>query len=207
MSTLRVDSIKRLGAASADSDSISIAGDGNVTIKGDIGHVLQTVLYEHYDRQVVNLNNYYYWGQTSGSYDVSITTKQNNSIIYLNTRIFGEPSNHNCQGRLYVATNNGTWNIMKTTDLTTNGHFMFQPYETNYSSTPHQGTFHTLLDTSSLVAGTKISFRLLVGHSGNMTFNDSVSTANESAPSNITLQELNGANTVINRVGTTNGVL
>ena len=40
-----------------------------------------------------------------------------------------------------------------------------------------------------------------------MTFNDSVSTANESAPSNITLQELNGANTVINRVGTTNGVL
>ena len=206
MSTLRVDSIKRLGAASADSDSISIAGDGNVTIKGDIGHVLQTVHYEHYDRQVVNLNAFYYWGQT-GLYDVSITTKQNNSIIYLNTRIFGEPSNHNCLGRLEVATNNGSYSIMKTTNLTTNGHFMFQPYETNYSSTPHQGTFHTLLDTSSLTAGTKISFRLQVGHSGNMTFNDSVSTANESAPSNITLQELNGANTVINRVGTTNGVL
>ena len=206
MSTLRVDSIKRLGAASADSDSISIAGDGNVTIKGDIGHVLQTVLYEHYDRQVVNLNNYYYWGQ-SGTYDVSITTKQNNSIIYLNTRIHGEPSNHNCQGRLYVATNNGSYNIMKTTNLTQDGHMQFQPYESNYSSTPFQSTFHTLLDTSSLTAGTKISFRLLVAHSGNMTFNDAVSTASESAPSNIMLQELNGANTVINRVGTTNGVL
>ena len=34
MSTLRVDSIKRLGAASSDSDSITIAGNGNVTIKG-----------------------------------------------------------------------------------------------------------------------------------------------------------------------------
>ena len=44
MSTLRVDSIKRLGAASSDSDSITIAGNGNVTLKGGfVGNIIEKI--------------------------------------------------------------------------------------------------------------------------------------------------------------------
>ena len=75
MSTLRVDSIKRLGAASSDSDSISIAGNGNVTIKGDIGHVLQTVSSGAFTTTVTISSTSF----TGTGHTVSITAKRANS--------------------------------------------------------------------------------------------------------------------------------
>ena len=76
MSTLRVDSIKRLGAASSDSDSITIAGDGNVTVKGlDTGQVLEIISGLCDGRTVQGKNGTFtlpnagnYWQSTSTTY-------------------------------------------------------------------------------------------------------------------------------------------
>ena len=205
MSTLRVDSIKRLGAASADSDSISIASDGNVTIKGlDEGHVLQTVHYEHYDAEAVTVNNYYTWGQTE--YNCSITTRKNNSYINVRIRIFGEPAAHNAHGRVYMAVNDGSFASLPTVNGGQQGHLKLDYYEasgTDYNSTPKQHWYETIVNTATYTTGTKFSFKLLNFNGSTMRFNSAYNSGiiYETAPSTLTLQELNNANTTLNRAG------
>ena len=145
VSILKVDKIQK---PNSDSDMIvfptTVGGETTVTGLGE--HVLQTVHYEHYETVTGANNTYYYWGQ-SGVYDVSITTRKNNSYIYFNTRIFGEPSGHNAYGRFFMAPDDGDFALIKTVTAGENGHLKLAPYEYtgDYNSTPYQNTFHTVM--------------------------------------------------------------
>ena len=200
---LKVDKIQK---PNSDSDMIvfptTVGGETTVTGLGE--HVLQTVHYEHYETVTGANNTYYYWGQ-SGVYDVSITTRKNNSYIYFNTRIFGEPSGHNAYGRFLMAPDDGDYALIKTVTAGQNGHLKLAPYEYtgDYNSTPYQNTFHSVIDTCAYSAGTKLSFRMIILGNQTMRFNSAYNSGilYETAPSSLTLQELNNANTAIYRVG------
>ena len=172
------------------------------------GGVLQTKHYEHYVKQQINSGGYYYWGVAS-QYDVNITTTQVNSKIMVQLRTFGEPSTHNVGGRLYVAVDDGATTAWSSVQAPSQSgqtrHLQLQPYETNYDSTPFQATYQTVLDTN-LGTAKKISFRLnVIG--GTMRFNHGYNNNNayESAPSSITLTELNADKVTIIRNGGTTG--
>lgn len=172
------------------------------------GGVLQTKHYEHYAKQQVNTGGYYYWGVAT-QYDVNITTTQVNSKIMVELRTFGEPSNHNGSGRLYVAVDDGAttaWSGVQAPNQSGSvRHLQFQPYETNYDSTPFQATFRTVLDTNVGTAK-KFSFRLGV-FNATMRFNHAYNNNNayETAPSQITLTELNADKVSIIRNGAATG--
>lgn len=168
-------------------------------------HHIQTVHYEHYNHQSIGNGGYYYWGR--GTYTASITTIKANSYINLRTRIFGEPNNHNTSGRIYMAVNNGStsgFNYLKMTTFGQQTHLKLDYYEasgTDYNSTPKQHWYETIIDTSAYGAGTTFSFRMLVHNGATMWFNGSKSSSYESAPSTLTLTELNNTNTTIVRTG------
>ena len=166
-------------------------------------HHIQTVHYEHYAGQSIGNGGYYYWGR--GTYTASITTIKANSYIHLDMSLFGEPTSHNSHGRIYMSVNEGSYNYLQIPTFGQNGHVKFQPYESDYNSTPYQGTYHTVINTASLGSGTKFSFRLYCFNGGTMYFNRSVNSSYESAPSTLTLTELSNANTTLIRTGSQTG--
>ena len=203
VSILKVDKIQK---PNSDSDMIvfpTVAG-GETTVTGLGEHVLQTVHYEHYDPEAVTVNNYYTWGQTE--YNCSITTRKNNSYINVRVHIFGEPSSHNSHGRVYMAVNDGSFASLPTVNGGQQGHLKLDFYEASgqdYNSTPKDTSYETIVNTATYSTGTKFSFKLLNFNGGTMRFNSAYNSGilYETAPSTLTLQELNNANTTLNRAG------
>ena len=173
------------------------------------GPYIHSVHYEHFDQQPIANGGYYYWG-VANQYDLNITTKMANSNVMVQIRWFGEPDNHNTSGRVYMCVDDestAAWNYLALTTFGQNYHMKLDYYEatgTDYSSTPKQGSYQTVVPLS-YPAGTKLSFRMLVGNGGTMRFNAAWNTSYESCPSTITLTELHPDFSTVVRNGSFGG--
>lgn len=150
--------------------------------------IIQTRQFSDFVRTQVNNGNYYYFGITDSP---RITPRKFNSLIRVSLNLFSEPNGHNCSYRVQYSTDNWTTaSNMLLTNFGENYHGMFQGYEYSgdYSSTPSHSNFQLTQAFSTL---NEIKFRLYVGNGYNVMMNSSWTNGYESAPSTITLEELN----------------
>lgn len=150
--------------------------------------IIQTRQFSDFIRTQVNNGNYYYFGITDSP---RITPRKFNSLIRVSLNLFSEPNGHNSSYRVQYSTDNWTTGTnMLLTNFGQNYHGMFQGYEYSgdYSSTPSHSNFQLTQSFSTL---NEIKFRLYVGNGYNVMMNSSWTSGYESAPSTITLEELN----------------
>lgn len=88
---------------------------------------------------------------------LAITPRFANSLINMQWTIFGEPSNHNVNFRVFLngsVDNTAGWEGYNNNSGVDPGQYrtvaMFQPYETNYDSTPHQMTLNHMSSVQAL---------------------------------------------------------
>jgi hypothetical protein len=183
----------------SDFAKLAAGTQGNVLTQGGLNRpqwsasditapIIQTRQFSDFVRTQVNNGNYYYFGITDSP---RITPRKYNSLIRVSLNLFSEPDGHNCSYRVQYSTDNwATGTNMLLTNFGQNYHGMFQGYEYSgdYASTPSHSNFQLTQAFSTL---NEIKFRLYVGNGNNVMMNSSWTNGYESAPSTITLEELN----------------
>ena len=150
--------------------------------------ILQTRAYSDYTRRTTANNQFYYFGGAETSN--AITPRRRDSIIQIDIDYFGEPSNHNNHALLQYRVGNGSWTNFDVVNVGQKGTFKVGDYDGDYSSTPNNANARVfkVFNTTD-----PVYFRIQHINGGTFYHNSSVNSSYESAPSTLTLTELNPA--------------